>query len=73
MDTDIWRQSNVAPFTNMVNFNLSMDKLSYPLKCGMKSLIHSQTSAVQPLKFESGYVISSHTLLDIWLLIHAGI
>ena len=28
---------------------------------------------VQPLKFRNGYVISSHTLLGMWLLIHAGI
>ena len=28
---------------------------------------------VQPLKFRNGWVISSHTLLGMWLLIHAGI
>ena len=26
-----------------------------------------------PLKFGNGYVISFQTLLDMWLLIHAGI
>ena len=31
----------------------------------MKSLIHSQTSKVQPLKFGNGLVISFHTVLDI--------
>ena len=36
----------------------------------MKLLIHSQPSTVQPLKFGSGYVISSHTLLGMWFLIH---
>ena len=41
--------------------------------CGIKSCIHSQTSTVVPLKFGNGYVISSHTLMAIWLLIHAGI
>ena len=28
---------------------------------------------MQPLKFRNGYVISSHTLLTMWLLIYAGI
>ena len=28
---------------------------------------------MQPLKFMNGYGISSHTLLSMWLLIHAGI
>ena len=36
----------------------------------MKLLIHSQTSTVAPLKFGNGKVISSHTSLDMWLLIH---
>ena len=40
---------------------------------GIKLLIHSQTSLVQPLKFGKGLSISSHTLLDIQLIIHAGI
>ena len=31
--------------------------------CGMKILIHSQTSTVQLLKFWNGYLISSHNLL----------
>ena len=43
------------------------------IKCEMKLLIHSQTSTVQPLKFGNGQVISSHTLLGMWLLIHAGL
>ena len=38
---------------------------------GMKLLIHPYTSMVQPLKFENGRVISPHTLLSMWLLIHA--
>ena len=36
-------------------------------------LILSQTSTVQPLKFGNAQVISSHTLLGMWLIIHAGI
>ena len=28
---------------------------------------------VQPLKFGNGYVISSHSLLGMWLFIQAGI
>ena len=39
----------------------------------MKLLIHSQTSTVVSFKFGNGLVVSSHTLLDIWLLIHSGI
>ena len=39
----------------------------------MKLLIHSQISTVAPLKFGNGYVISSHSLLRMWLLIHAEI
>ena len=36
-------------------------------------IIRSQTLTVQPLKFGTGYVISSCALLDMWLLIHTGI
>ena len=39
----------------------------------MKLLIHSQPSAVQPLKFGDGKVISSHILEGMWLFIHVGI
>ena len=39
----------------------------------MKLFIRFQTSAVQPLKFGIGNIISSHTLLGMSLLIHAGI
>ena len=38
--------------------------------CGMKLPIHSKTSTVQQLKFGNESVISSHTLLGMWLLIH---
>ena len=41
--------------------------------CGMKLFIQTQTSALQPLKFGNGSVISSHTLLGMRLLIHAGV
>ena len=34
-------------------------------------IIHSQTSTVQPLKFEKGYVISTHTLIGVRMRIHA--
>ena len=36
------------------------------------SFIHSQTSVVHPLKFESAYIVSSHTLLGMRLLIHVS-
>ena len=39
----------------------------------MKSIFHSQTSTVQSFKFGSGWIISSHILLDLCFLIHAGI
>ena len=39
----------------------------------MKLLIHSQTSTAAPLKFGNGYVISSQTLVEMGVLIHAGI
>ena len=42
-------------------------------ECGVELLIHSQTSTVQPLKYGDGYVILSHNILGIWLIIHAGI
>ena len=39
----------------------------------MKLHIHYQTLTVAPLKFGNGYVISYHTLLGMWLPIHAEI
>ena len=39
----------------------------------MKLLIHSQTSTAVLPKFGNVNVISYHTLLGLWLLIHAGI
>ena len=35
--------------------------------------IHFQISAVQPLAFGNGQVISPRSLMDMWLLIPAGI
>ena len=43
------------------------------IKCGLKLLIHSQTSTIAPLKFGNGKVISSHTLLGMWLFIRVRI
>ena len=43
------------------------------LKGGMKLIIHYQTSIVVLLKFVNGETISAHTLLGMWLFIHAGI
>ena len=39
----------------------------------VKLLIHSQTSTMQPLVFGNGYIIASHTLLNMWFPILAGI
>ena len=41
--------------------------------CGMKLLIHSQTSTVPPMKFGNVWVIPSHASQGLWLLIHAEI
>ena len=61
-------------FTNMGSFKSKHGYLiTSIIKCEMKLLINSQTSTVQPLKFGNGYVISSHTLLGMWWLLHAGI
>ena len=49
--------------SNCIDYNMRVEKL----------LIHFQISTVQPLKFGNGSVISSRTLLVIWLLIPAGI
>ena len=39
----------------------------------MKILIHCQTSAVKLLMFGKEKVVSAHTLLDVWLLIHVRV
>ena len=41
--------------------------------CGMKYVIHHQTSMVELFKFGNGLVISFHTFLGMWLFIRAGI
>ena len=58
-----------GPFDNHVK-TLIPAWISNYTRYGMKLLIHSQTSMVQPLRFGNGYVISSHMLLGMWLLIH---
>ena len=42
------------------------DELTYPF-------LSFNGATIQVFKFKNGYVISSHTLLGVWLLIHAGI
>ena len=39
----------------------------------MKLHVHSHTTMAAPLKFGNGQVISSHTLLGMWLFIHLEI
>ena len=39
----------------------------------MRYKVWDEITSVQPLKFMNGLVIPSHTLLGVWLLIHAGI
>ena len=43
------------------------------MKCMMDLLIYSQTLTIPPLEFGNGKIISPHTLLNICLLIYAGI
>ena len=40
--------------------------------CEIRLLVHLQTLMMPRLKFENGYVISPHTLLGVYLCIHAG-
>ena len=49
---------------------ISQDLQQWPQ---MTLILTSATSTVQPLRIGNGYVISSPTLLGMWLLIHAGI
>ena len=43
------------------------------IKRGMVYFIHSQASTATTLKAGKGGVISSHNLLDMWVIVHAGI
>ena len=47
--------------------------ITFIIKCGMQLLIYSQASAVQPLKFVNGWLITSHIVLGMWFLIDAGL
>ena len=51
------------------NFNPSIQVIASIIKCEMKLLIHLQTSTV----FGNGSVVSFHTLLSLWSLIHVVI
>ena len=42
---------------------------AFIIKCGMKLLIHSQISMVQQSNFRTWCVVSSHTILGMWLLV----
>ena len=43
------------------------------IQFGMELLIQSHISTEQPLKFENGWVIFSHTILGMWLVTPSGI
>ena len=64
--THVCNQGPSSP--TQIDFHPSM--INNYIHHGMKLLIHSQTSKVQPLKFGSGWVFSSHTLQGVWLFIH---
>ena len=58
------RSINLIPawIGNYIHFNMWVEN-TYPF----------QTSTLQPLSFGNGWVISSHTILDVWSVIHSGI
>ena len=56
-----------------IKFNPRMSRYFISYKAWGEQHIRSQTSMVQPLKFGNWEIISSHTLLGMWLLIHARI
>ena len=63
-----------APFTNTDQLQTQhREVITSIIMCGIISLILSQTSTVQPLKFGNVLANSSHDLLGMWLLIHAEI
>ena len=64
---------NVTPLTGTYNLSVNMIVITSIMKCEMKLLVYSQTSKVQPSRCGDGKVISSHTLLGMWLSVHAGI
>ena len=53
------------------NFNSSMDKKSHTRLSVEWDYL--SIAILQRYKFGNEWVISSHTLLDMWLLIHVGI
>ena len=65
--------TNFCEYIYIIYVYICIYWITSAIKCRMKLLIHSQTSTVQPLKFGNVYVISSNTLLAMWLLIHAGV
>ena len=67
-------QTKMSPAkTFQANANILTNVSSPGHQSSLEKRIVSQTSKVQPLKFENGLVISSHILLSVWLLIRAGI
>ena len=75
MPVKLQRQLPGAPLLTWIKFDPNMGMYRYIsiIKFGMKSIIHSQTSRVHPLESGNGWLISTHTLLGMWLLIYAGI
>ena len=72
----IWHRLLKFTLKQKILFILSIDKLlhpSYSVRWNYYLYIQPQTSTMQPLKYENGLVISSHTLLLMWLLIHVRI
>ena len=64
-----WIQlGEIMPKWRIAYLNHSMEKHNH-FKCGMKLIIHSQISTVQPLKFMDWCVSKSHTSLGMWLII----
>ena len=76
--TNKHKQTHIG-YATMLLCKLNLLKSQYGLvvirsiMCGMKLIIYSETATVAPLKFGNGIVISTHTLLGMWLLIDARI
>ena len=70
----IWVNYTRSPFNLQgLTFIAARISITSQYKVWYEIIIHSQTSAIVPLKLTNELIIPSHTLLGIWLLIHAGI
>ena len=56
-----------------LTLTLNLDKLLHPSSSVWYDYLSTpKRQRCKPFKFGKGYVISSHTFMDVWLLIHTG-